>query len=231
VRRRHWPLTARHVIKGAFRKYIRRDRTNPKGTSYLMGQVFSARAQLRVPCFATGGDYAGPLYLKERFRSQTTSNAYWFPFVFLSTEALHSTIWVWVGQCINTFGDVDNTTIYTSSSSGTSGEPLFQSILTSELWWWSRTITFLRYLENSTESPRCIQQGWRHQSRLNKNRTWGCETAGDKNLQSASGQRRSSNHGLVTKAGSIWIETCQADNLWITEKISNSLCSIYNYCN
>lgn len=89
IRQRYWLLNARSTIRQILRTCIRCFRTNPPGTSQLMGELPKQRVVPSPPFSVTGVDYAGPILVKQgRYRPKIIKS-YIAVFVCMATKAIH----------------------------------------------------------------------------------------------------------------------------------------------
>ncbi|XP_062537731.1 uncharacterized protein LOC134206068 [Armigeres subalbatus] len=89
LRQRYWLLNSRSTVRQVTRQCVKCFRTNPIGTTQLMGNLPKSRF-VPSPLFAmTGVDYAGPIVVKQGTYRAKLIKSYVAVFVCMTTKAIH----------------------------------------------------------------------------------------------------------------------------------------------
>lgn len=90
VREKFWPIGGRNLARKTVRNCIKCFRHNPRQADIPQGDLPNFRVTSTAPFHATGVDYAGPFFIKDRKgRGCKTSKAYVCLFVCFATKAIH----------------------------------------------------------------------------------------------------------------------------------------------
>ena len=90
IRQKFWPINGIKGVKRYIRTCITCLKTKPILHTYQMGNLPSERVTFDRPFLATGIDYCGPVFIKEKkLRNTKTIKAYVAIFVCLATKAVH----------------------------------------------------------------------------------------------------------------------------------------------